>query len=739
MTRPGIVGATIKFVAKVLLRLLYRVEVKGTIEPADRLLIVSNHQSYLDGVLLGAFLPVWPTYLVHTTVAQRIIFRWPLQFIRHALVDTTKPLAVKAMVQLIESGEPVVIFPEGRITVTGNQMKVYDGPAFVAAKSRCKIIPVHLEGPVYTPLGKMTGDFPQKLFPKIRITIHPPVELPMPVAPRARDRRRLASEELRRILQYSAFASRRKMTIFEALLESIRLHGKERPLLEDINSNFAPATYGTILKGTLALGRLAAKLSKPGEAVGVLMPNANATVYLLLGLSAMRRVPAMLNFTSGLSGLRSACELAQVRTILTSRAFVERVKLEDTLGRLEGVRIVYLEDLRKQFGIVDKLWLILWALRFPARAVAKSQPKDAAAIVFTSGSEGVPKGVVLSHDSILANIAQINAAYSFSSKDSFMSSLPLFHAFGLTAGVLLPLLKGCRIVLYVSPLHYRTVPEFTYDHDCTVLFTTNTFLAKYAASAHHYDFYNVKHLIVGAEKLTEDVRKLCIERFGVRPNEGYGATECSPVIAVNTPLANRAGTVGELLPGIEARFAPVEGIEDAGVLHVKGDNNMLGYLKIDKPGVIQPPESEFGPGWYNTGDVVAVRDHFVTIQARLKRFAKVAGEMVSLEFVESLAARAYPKGEHAAVAIRDAARGDAVVLFTTSPELDREAFRSAAHEAGAPEIASPRRVVYIDKLPLLGNGKRDYVSLNQLAASASAASAPSPAASSGTGGEVRTR
>lgn len=699
---------------RALVRLLYRVEVRGAIGSAERMLIVANHQSFLDGLLLGLFLPVSPTYLIHSTIADKWYFRFALRAVRYRVVDTTKPIALKTMVQIVESGEPVVIFPEGRITVTGSQMKVYDGPAFVAARTGCTVVPVHIEGAVYTPFSRMSGDFPRKLFPRITLTIHPGVHLPMPEAARARDRRRLASEGLRRILQESAYKARRRTALFDALLDAIALHGRGRRVLEDINSNFSPVTLGTVLKASLALGRLVARHSTPGEYVGVLMPNANATVYLLFGMASTGRVPAMLNFTAGALGLQNACEVARIRLVLTSRAFLEKANLADVVSRLRGVNVVYLEDLRAQFSAADKLWLVAWALRNPRAVRHPVRPEDAAVVMFTSGSEGLPKGVVLSHDSILANVAQINAAVPFSPSEKFLSALPLFHAFGITAGVVLPLLKGCRVVLYPSPLHYRTVPEFVYDHDCTVLFTTNTFLAKYAKAAHVYDFYNLRYLVVGAEKLTEDVQRLCFDKFGLRALEGYGATECSPVIAVNTPLANRAGSVGELLPGIEHRIAPVPGLP-GGVLHVRGDNVMLGYLKHDRPGEIQPAESEFGPRWYSTGDVVSIDDGYVRIQARLKRFAKVAGEMVSLELVERIAAEAQPASLHAAATYRDPVRGDAVVVFTEDARLDRDALKIAARRLGAPEIALPRRIVALPKLPLLGNGKKDYVALARLA------------------------
>lgn len=714
MHNLGLFGKIAVSIVRLALRLFYRVAVHGELPRAERMLIIANHESFLDAVLLWAFLPVSPTYLVHSTIASKWYFRFFLSAVRYAVIDTTKPIALKAMVALVESGEPVVIFPEGRITVTGSLMKVYDGPAFVAAKTGCTVSPVHITGAVYSPFRRTSGDAPHQLFPRITITIRPGTTIPMPSALKAKDRRRLASERMRRIMQEAAYASRRRRTLFEALVDAANLHGPGRRLLEDINTAYHPVTYRTILKGSLALGRLVSRFTKERDVVGVLMPNANATVYLLFGMAAMRRVPAMLNFTAGLHGLQNACEVARIKVVLTSRAFVERGKLEDTVSRLTGVRILYLEDLRKQFGLWDKLWLMGWAQWNPLSVCAPVTPEEPALVMFTSGSEGVPKGVVLSHDSILANVAQVNATFEFSRRDKFLSALPLFHAFGITGGILVPLLKGCGVVLYPSPLHYRTIPEFVYDRDCTVLFTTNTFLAKYAKVAHPYDFHNLRYLIVGAEKLTEDVRQLCFEKFGLRVLEGYGATECSPVIAVNTPLANRPGTVGEILPGIEYRLAPVEGLGGAGLLHVRGDNIMLGYLKQDQPGVIQATASEFGQGWYNTGDVVLISDEYVAIQARLKRFAKVAGEMVSLEIVERIAIEAYSTVQHAAATYKDEARGEAIVLFTEKADLQREQLKVAARRLGAPELALPRRIVYLSKIPLLGNGKKDYTTLSRM-------------------------
>jgi acyl-[acyl-carrier-protein]-phospholipid O-acyltransferase/long-chain-fatty-acid--[acyl-carrier-protein] ligase len=428
----------------------------------------------------------------------------------------------------------------------------------------------------------------------------------------------------------------------------------------------------------------------------------------------------MLNYSAGVDGMRTACEAATLRTVFTSRAFLEKgkltAKLEQLLAQMPQLRVIYLEDLRPQFTLMDKLWLMLYALRAPRSVMRPAQPDDPAVVLFTSGSEGKPKGVVLSHRNLLANVAQARAMVEFSFKDKFLVALPLFHSFGLTAGLIVPLLTGARVFLYPSPLHYRLVPEMAYDLECTVLFGTPTFLANYARFAHRYDFFSTRYVVAGAEKLTEAVRQTWIDKFGIRILEGYGVTECAPLIAVNAPYFNKPGSVGRIVPGLETKLEPVEGIAQGGILHVKGPNVMLGYLRAEAPGKLEPPSSIYGEGWYSTGDVAEFdEDGSLRLMARLKRFAKVAGEMVSLEVAEQIALAASPNKAHGATAASDARRGEVIMVFTEDRELRREQLVAAARELGLPEVAIARSIVVIDKLPRLGSGKVDYLALKTLA------------------------
>lgn len=504
-------------------------------------------------------------------------------------------------------------------------------------------------------------------------------------------------------------------TLFSALVATARKFGRSSPgQWEDQKPGLY--SYGDLLKMTLALGRLATKVTASGEHVGVLLPNLATTVGLIVGLSAFRRIPCMLNFTAGTEGMQNACHAATVGTVFTSHLFLRKAGLEEAVQGLRNVRVHYLEDLRKEFVLGDKLWLMCFALWFPLAAVPRGDTEAPAVVIFTSGSEGKPKGVVLSHRALLANVDQIMNFLPIGPEDKVFNCLPIFHSFGLTAGTLLPMLSGARLVLYPTPLHFKEIPKLIGEKQATVLFGSSTFLSHYARHAEPGDLKSLRYVVAGAEKLAEPVRSTWKDRFGLDILEGYGATETAPVLSVNRPQDLRPGTVGRLLPGIEARIEPVEGIERGGELHVRAPNLLSGYYHYDNPGVLAPPWSHLGDGWYNLGDVVDMdTDGYLTILGRLKRFAKVAGEMISLEVVEALARAASPDAHHAATCVPDPGRGESIVLFTTDAALAREPLAQAAKVHGLPEIALPRRIRVVESLPLLGTGKVDYVHLKAMA------------------------
>jgi acyl-[acyl-carrier-protein]-phospholipid O-acyltransferase / long-chain-fatty-acid--[acyl-carrier-protein] ligase len=697
----------------IVLRAFYRLEVRG-LENLDKAggnaIIALNHVSFLDGAVALAILTKEPVFAVDREFSQRWWVRPLIGLTRAMALDPARPLATRTLIQAVKNGETLVIFPEGRITVTGQLMKVYDGAALIAEKSGAMVVPVRIEGLEATVFSRLSrAQVRRRWFPKVRVTVLDPVRLTVDDALKGKARRQAAGAVLYQIMSDLILRTTpTNRTVVEAVVNAAKIQGWRRIAVEDPVTG--KLSYRKLLAGARVLAGKFSPLAAEGKAVGVMLPNTNGAAATLLGMMSAGRVPAMINFTAGATNILAACTAAAVTTIVTSRGFVERARLEKLVDTLAtAVRIVYLEDLRETVSLADKVRALL---RY-RRPLVPHNADEPAAILFTSGSEGTPKGVVLSHRNMLCNAAQAAARIDFGRTDKVFNTLPVFHAFGLTVGLVLPLVSGVPVFLYPSPLHYRVVPELVYGANATILFGTDTFLSGYARAAHPYDFRSVRYVLAGAEPVKEATRRLWSEKFGLRILEGYGVTETAPALALNTPMFNRFGTVGRLLPGIEARLEPVQGVEEGGRLYVRGPNVMLGYLKTDQPGVLLPPEE----GWHDTGDIVAIdRDGFVTIKGRAKRFAKIGGEMISLAAIETLAAELWPDVQSAIVTEPDPRRGERLVLVTEKEDATRAGFQAYAKSRGAPDLMMPAEVMVVDKLPVLGSGKADLVSVARLVA-----------------------
>jgi acyl-[acyl-carrier-protein]-phospholipid O-acyltransferase/long-chain-fatty-acid--[acyl-carrier-protein] ligase len=708
---------------KTLLRLLLRVlfgfrsfnaQVLATPGPV---LLLPNHASWIDWLFLLADADGDWKCVVSARAAQTSWLHRKIMLNRRTFpIDPASPYAVKHMAEFLEKGGRLVLFPEGRLSRTGTLMKLFDGTGFLLHKTGAKVITCYLRGIHRLPYSPNPNQ--KQLLPAI--TAHYSDALTPPhVAHLTTSRaRNLLTNWLRDQMVRQQFDTEMEFgprTAPEAVIETAR-QNPGHVVLQDVNGEM---NYRRLLVGAdLIAAQLASLLARDTARVGVLLPNVNGTPVTLLALWSLGKVPALLNYSTGAAIMLACARLAGLKQIITSRVFIERARLDVAPLAGAGIELLYLEDLRLRISSAAKLAALLRQRFSPGLTCAAVDRGATAAILFTSGSEGVPKGVELTHRNILANVRQMLAVTDMTDRDRLFNALPLFHSFGLTVGLLLPLVRGMYSFIYPSPLHYRVVPTVFYDTDCTIMLGTNTFLTGYARKAHPYDFRSLRYMFAGAEKLQQATAEIWAQRFGVRVLEGYGATECSPCISVCTPLRPRHGSAGRLMPGMEWKIEKVEGVAEGGRLFVRGPNVMKGYLNDDANAKFQ----SLG-GWYDTGDIVRVdEDGFVHIQGRLKRFAKVSGEMISLTAVEDALAGAFLRHglrcEVAVIARPDEHKGETLIAVANEKKITIEDIRAAIKAKGLPNIAAPREVKYMHDIPKLGTGKVNHRELERLVATA---------------------
>ncbi|CAK0766449.1 acyl-(acyl-carrier-protein)-phospholipid O-acyltransferase / long-chain-fatty-acid--(acyl-carrier-protein) ligase [Gammaproteobacteria bacterium] len=715
----------IKMLLRFLLRVLfgYRVYNDASLKAAGPILLIPNHVSWFDWLFMVACLDDdWRFVTSSTTAQASFLHRW-IMINRYTFpIDPMSPYALKHMAEFLGSGGRLVLFAEGRLSRTGRLMKIFDGPGFLLFETRARVITAYLRGANRLPFCPHPGW--RRWFPKVTVHFSDVITPPSMEYHSSAQARQHLTKWLRHQLVTQQFETEMRFgpaTLPAAIAHAARWQPKKE-ILRDITDK--PMTYRRLMIATDLLARQWEKLlgNHPLQGnVGVLLPNINAFPVVLMSLWRVNQVPTILNYSTGVMILLNCAQLAGLRKIITSRAFIEKARLNLAPLVASGLEFIYLEDVGKEISRTSKIIaaLKLFSNREPKNHLLR--PSGTAVILFTSGSEGVPKGVELTHNNLMANIHQMFVSLDVHDTDRVFNALPLFHSFGLSVGLFLPLTYGIFTYLYPSPLHYRIVPTMVYNQDCTLMFGTNTFLNGYAQKAHPYDFRRIRYLFAGAEKVQKATFDIYAQKFGVCILEGYGVTECSPVLSVNLPMTPCFGSAGQFLPGIEWKLEPIEGVSEGGRLFVRGPNIMKGYLNAEANSAFQA----LG-GWYDTGDLVNVdQEGFVHILGRLKRFAKVSGEMISLTAVEDALAGAFPqyglRCQVAVISLPDESRGEVLIAVTNEPRMHIHEICAAVKARGLSNLCVPREIKVVKEIPKLGTGKINHRELVKMIPSALAA------------------
>jgi acyl-[acyl-carrier-protein]-phospholipid O-acyltransferase/long-chain-fatty-acid--[acyl-carrier-protein] ligase len=694
--------SAIKSILTFIFKYLYRVEVKGIEnyeQAGDHFLILLPYSSFMDILLLTLFLPDSLGVVLEKSWEKKSWIKPFLSWSKVSFIDAFNPMASRSMLKAAKNNQKFILTPESYVTGDLPLKKMIEISRFIVRKTAAPLLPIEISGTLLLPFSRRNNTVPRRLFPKVVINIHSLVSL------ESKNKTQTEHAISHQLVEMLFNISPWKNSLFKQLLEMRAIYPK-RLIVEDMQKKLS---YSTLVLQSFVLGSAMAKQSKQGEYIGILLPTMVTSAVCFFALQAFGRIPALLNFSLGAHSLTAACKLAKIKTIYTSSAFVEQIQLENSITALKelGITIVYLEEFKEKISVFNRIegfFRHIFSLPVPVK------PEDPAVVLFTSGSEGLPKGVVLSHQNLLANTYQLASCVDFSSHDHLFNALPIFHCFGLTAGMILPLSQGFGVFLYPSPLHYKMIPEWVRKAGATFFLATDTFLKGYANYTQLHHFEQVRGIFAGAEKVKEETIKTWKHTFETPIFEGYGMTEAAPVIAVNNHLRYKEGSVGCLLPGMQYRLEPVEGLSEGGRLWVSGPNVMLGYLNAE--GGVAPLSAD---GWYDTGDIADVDDEgFMTLLGRARRFAKIGGEMVSFSAVENVLTNLWPEHLHAVLSKQDDKKGEALVLLTNNPEAKRELIVHYMRQKGHAEILTPKQVVILPEMPLLATGKIDYVALKEI-------------------------
>ena len=706
-----------KNVARMFFELFYKPSLKldslsKALGTGERVILAPHHASYADPLLFSLFVPGKPLAVISPSMTQQPWFGRFKSAFDHVVIDQNEPGAADHIDDLWKRTNFLILFPELEPTTTGLLCKISDAAAAAMEKSGAWIVTARACNMQFSPFSRMADRLTRKLAPRVTLLAGEAWKLGdynNAVSGGRYSARRAVESMLNDTMVLGLWD---KKPLFDTLLEQRKLWGGSHVVA--IEPGSVKTNWNRFITLVMVMRGILLGIAKPGDRVGIMMPNTVATLAMLIATQRADMEPAMINYSMGPRHLRGACEIAKVRVIVTSRRFVDAGNLHHLVEAIEaaGITVKYAEDLVKGLTTLQKLKAALAAKFAKPTPDAEKYAERTALVLFTSGSEGTPKAVALSHLNVQANTAQVRTTLEFYRTDVILGIMPMFHSFGLCTGTIMPLSTGMPVALYPTPLHYKKIPQFSYEVKGTILLGSNAFLSGYARSAEPVDFVELRYAICGGDKMKESMAKMWYDKFGVFIMEGYGVTECSPVVGVNKKGRNKLGSIGMALGGIRISIAPVEGVEEGGRLIVRGPNVMRGYIQAD--GSITPPPD----AGYDTGDIVTVDDEgFITIIGRAKRFAKIGGEMISLAFVEEAVQLVWPDEPHAVVShTGDESKGEMLVLLTERANADREELRNALTEHGLSELAIPKRVIAVDALPRIGVGKVDYTAAAEIAA-----------------------
>jgi acyl-[acyl-carrier-protein]-phospholipid O-acyltransferase/long-chain-fatty-acid--[acyl-carrier-protein] ligase len=720
----------VRFVLWMATHTLFKIRIVGQENVPFRgpALLVANHMSHIDGFLINACIQRFIRFMVWKPYYELKVLNWFFKLAKAIPVGTGGPRDVVASIRAarkeLEDGHVVCIFAEGAISRTGNLLPFRRGLEKIVDGLDVPVIPVHLDrlwGSIFSfERGRFLWKWPKRIPYPVTVSFG----TPMPASSSAHDVRQAIQE----LASDAAIYSKSSGDLLD--LRFIRTAKKNWRRFAMADSSGRELTYGRALTGSLLVSGWVRKNRRSEKMIGLLLPSSVAGALANTGVMIAGKIPVNLNFTAGRESMASAVQQCGIRTILTSKIFLAKAKIEAMDG------MVYLEDVLGQMSGLEKLQALISARLLPARLLAaggKRTSDSLATVIFSSGSSGVPKGVMLSHHNILANIQAMAQVFWINDNDVIVGVLPFFHSFGFTVTIWLPPVSGCGAAYHTNPTEASKIGEIVAKYHGTLLVSTPTFYSSYTRKCTAEQFSSLRFVLVGAEKLRSTIAAAFHEKFGLELLEGYGCTEMSPVVAVNGPnfeagrdtqLGNKPGTVGHPLPGIAVKIVNPATMEPLppdveGLVLVKGPNQMIGYLN-------QPERTleAVHDGWYVTGDIGALDDEgFLRITDRLARFSKIAGEMVPHLKVEEAIYGIIGEYGCAVTGIPDDQRGERLVALYTRPDMTPLELWQRLSETSLPKLWLPKRenVYLVDALPTLGTGKLDLVGVKAKAQQLAAA------------------